>query len=109
MEQEIMEIITYGGDARSKSLLALKEISRNNFAKAEEYLKEADKAILTAHKTQTHLLTMEASGEIKSVSLLLVHAQDHLMDAMTIRDITAQMMEIQKQNYKLLNEQKMSD
>ena len=56
MEQEIMQLITYGGDARSKAMMALKEISNSHFDEAEELLKQANENIVTAHKVQTQLL-----------------------------------------------------
>ena len=103
MEQEIMQLITYGGDARSKALLALKEIANNNFAEAEELLQQANENIITAHKVQTQLLQQEASGEGQTVQLLMVHAQDHLMDAMVIYDLTKQILVLQKNNLELIN------
>lgn len=102
MEQEIMQLITYGGEARSLALSAMKKISVYDFAAAEELLKESSKNILQAHKVQTKLLTLEANDEMPEIKLLMVHAQDHLMDAMVIRDITEQMLVIQKNNYELL-------
>ena len=102
MEQEIMELITYGGEARSLALSAMKKISLYKFSEAEELLRESSKSILKAHKVQTKLLSLEANGEMPEVKLLMVHAQDHLMDAMVIRDITEQMLVIQKNNYELL-------
>jgi len=102
-EIEIMELITYGGQARSKSLLAMKAIEENDFEKAEALLKEASANILEAHKIQTSLLTKEACGDNNGVQLLMVHAQDHLMDSMVVRDLVQEIMILQKKNMELLN------
>ncbi len=106
MENEIMQIITYGGDARSKCLIALKAICSYDFEKGEKCLKDAEKTLLEAHKVQTKILQKEALGEINNVQLLMVHAQDHLMDAITIHDLSLQLIEMQKNNYKLINQLK---
>ena len=45
---------------------------------------------------QTQLLTKEANGERSEVSLLMVHAQDHLMNAMTVKDLATEIVDIYK-------------
>lgn len=100
MEQEIMELILDGGDARSKAIEAMKLLKNNEFDKARELIKECNSCILKAHKVQTRLLQSEASGERDSVQLLMVHAQDHLMDAMVIRDVVTNLIDIQEANYR---------
>jgi cellobiose-specific phosphotransferase system component IIA len=106
MENEIMSLITYGGEARSKSMMALKKIEKSDFEEAKALLKEAANLILQAHKVQTSLLQAEARGESESVQLLMVHAQDHLMDAMVIKDLTESILVIQKQNSELFEKLK---
>lgn len=103
-ELEIMNLITLGGEARSKSLLAMKAIEVNDFEKAEALLKEASGFILEAHKIQTQLLTNEARGETSgNVHLLMVHAQDHLMDSMVVKDLVQEILVLQKKNIELIN------
>ena len=36
----------------------------------------------------------EAGGEKTDMTLLMVHAQDHLMNAMTVKDLAAELVEI---------------
>ena len=63
----------------------------------EELLKLSDESILRAHEFQTNLiqsaLNMESEEE-SYASLLMVHGQDHLMDAMVVRDLAKEMLEM---------------
>ena len=98
-ELEIMELITCGGEARSKALMAMNKIAEYDFDGAEALLKESGKLILQAHKTQTSLLTKEACNGVENTPLLMVHAQDHLMDASVIKDLVESILVMQKNNY----------
>ena len=40
------------------------------------------------------LLQEEASGNEQSINIILVHSQDHLMTAMTVRDLAIEIIEI---------------
>lgn len=97
MEEIITELVVNGGDARSKALEALKAAREKDFEKAEELLKLSDESILRAHEFQTNLiqsaLNMESEEE-SYASLLMVHGQDHLMDAMVVRDLAKEMLEM---------------
>ena len=61
---------------------------------AEEKLEAADEALGNAHKSQTNLLTQEASGDSVELSLLLVHGQDHLMNAITFKDLARELIDV---------------
>jgi PTS system cellobiose-specific IIA component len=82
-----MQIILHAGDARSKCLMALQKINEENIEEARKLLSEANAEINLAHKVQTEMIQEEAKGNKKEVSLLMVHAQDHLMTAIAIRDM----------------------
>ena len=43
--------------------------------------------MVAAHETQTQLIREEMRGESEGVSLLMVHAQDHLNLALVMRDV----------------------
>jgi len=103
MEQEIMKLIMDGGDARSKAVEAMRSLKENKFEEARQLIKECNECILRAHKVQTKLIQNEANGYEMNVQLLMVHAQDHLMDAMVMRDVVENLIGIQENNYKLIN------
>lgn len=88
MENDIMNIIMNAGNARSKCLTATKLAINSEFDKADALLLEAKADLTKAHKTQTKLIKEEISGESQvAISLLMIHAQDHLMNALTVRDL----------------------
>lgn len=87
MQEVIMEIIINGGDAKNYSMEAIEAAQNNDIATARELIKKSDKALQKAHNIQTSLIQNEAKGEKIIVGLLMVHAQDHLMNAVTVRDL----------------------
>ena len=97
MENKIMELIINGGDARGKALQAISSANKNEFGQAEVFLKECADSLHKAHTIQTELIQAEINGDDKvSVSLLMVHAQDHLMNAITVKDLAEQMIALAK-------------
>ena len=46
------------------------------------------------HEFQTGILKAEASGEHLEMSLIMVHAQDHLMNSMTVRDLANEFIKL---------------
>ena len=62
------EIVAYSGDARSTLLQALKEVRGGNFSNLDALLANADENINLAHKSQTQILTAEASGDTAGIS-----------------------------------------
>ncbi|SHF10187.1 PTS system, cellobiose-specific IIA component [Atopostipes suicloacalis DSM 15692] len=92
--ETIMGLIMYGGDAKSSAMEAIYAAKSGNFDEAEEKLEAADEALGNAHKSQTNLLTQEASGDSVELSLLLVHGQDHLMNAITFKDLARELIDV---------------
>lgn len=91
-EQAIMQIIVNGGNARSKALMAIRSARSNDFEKTDALLEEAKESISKAHIVQTQLIQAETRGEETDISLLLIHAQDHLMNAMTVVELATEMI-----------------
>ena len=96
-EQIIIGIIVNGGNGKSRSMEAIQHARNGKFEEAEISLNEADKEIHKAHQIQTQLIQEETGGEKHEISLLMVHAQDHLMNAMTVRDLAEEMIKMQIQ------------
>lgn len=92
-EQTIMQIIVNGGDARSKALQSIRKARVKHFDEADSLLKEAKQSMGVAHEVQTKLIQAETRGDKAEVSLLMVHAQDHLMNAMTVVDLAVELIE----------------
>ncbi|HWS43711.1 MAG TPA: PTS lactose/cellobiose transporter subunit IIA [Pseudoflavonifractor sp.] len=95
LEEIIMGIIVNGGGAKSKALEAIQAARAGDFPGAEALMCECEAALAQAHKVHTHLLTLETGGERDvTVTLLMVHAQDHLMSAVTTRDLALELVEV---------------
>lgn len=96
LETIIFEIISNGGTAKSLVYEALEESYKGNYAQVENLLKEADEYLIKAHKVQTKLIQEEASGKHTEVSVLFVHAQDHLMSALEVRSLVEHLIKMNK-------------
>ena len=94
-----MEVIMDAGDGREKIDLALEEMAKGEFARAEALLEEAEKFILNAHNAQTDVIQGQVSGEKVEYSLLFVHAQDTIMTITTELRMAQKMMPIFKMLY----------
>lgn len=66
-------------------------------------LKTAHEELNKAHKTQTSLIQAEINGENFEKSLLMIHAQDHLMTSISEISLIEQMIPLLKRIDKLEN------
>ncbi|BDR55945.1 PTS lactose/cellobiose transporter subunit IIA [Xylocopilactobacillus apis] len=94
--QTIMGLIMSGGNAKGSAFEAIKAAKSGDFNLAESKLKESDKFLTEAHNSQTDMLTQEANGNHTEVTLLMVHAQDHMMNAITFRDLAGELVDLYK-------------
>ncbi|MCJ0908382.1 PTS lactose/cellobiose transporter subunit IIA [Mammaliicoccus sciuri] len=91
------QIILYGGNGRSCAMEAIQCAKERNFEEASDLIKEAEQEINKAHKFQTELLQNEAQGIESELNLLLIHSQDHLMNAITVKDLANEMIDLYKE------------
>ena len=96
LEEISMMIIANSGVARSNSFAALEEAKKGNFEEADKLLKAADESLQIAHESHRELLKMDATGEVTSVSILLCHAQDHMMGSVLAEDLIKEMIVLYK-------------
>ncbi len=96
MENIIFSLISYSGEARSLCMEAMSSARQGHFEEAKEKLKSAEECLSNAHKAQTDLIQKEAGGDKTDISLLLIHAQDHLMNAITIKELAYEIVELSK-------------
>lgn len=100
LEEISFHIILHGGNARSLAMEAIKHAKIDEFDLAEQKIEEANEEMRKAHRFQTDLIQEEARGEKIEIRILLIHAQDHLMNAMTVIDLAQEIIELYK---KLIN------
>ena len=91
-EQVAFNIILHAGNARSYYFEALKLAREGDFLKAKERVTKAKQELIEAHHMQSVLLQQEADGNKTELSLLLIHAQDHLMNTILAQDLILEMI-----------------
>ncbi|WP_246583096.1 PTS lactose/cellobiose transporter subunit IIA [Clostridium simiarum] len=97
MEGLIFEIIAHTGEARGYVFDALKSAKEGDFEKAKELMEKSEEESRIAHNVQTKLIQEEINGEGVQINMLLVHAQDQIMTAMSEQYLVAQMIELYKE------------
>ena len=93
-EEITMQLIVNSGDARSKAMEAIGSAKAGKFQDAQKHLKEADGFLTKAHEFQTEIIQEEADGNVKQVTVLMAHAQDHLMNAITVIDLAREFVDL---------------
>jgi PTS system cellobiose-specific IIA component len=92
-----MSIIAEAGECKSLSMEAIRCAREGDFGGAAERMGEGGKALARAHSLQTDQIRKEMTGEGRAeLSLLMVHAQDHIMGAVTARDFAFEIIELYK-------------
>lgn len=93
-EQIAFQILLHSGNARSSALTALREYRHGNLQGCRARLEEAEQSLLAAHETHSRLLQRHAEGEQAQHVILLMHAEDQLMAALTIKDLVQELVQV---------------
>ena len=93
-DEVVMNLIVAGGNARSLSMEAIQAAKQGDFDKANALLEECEEALGQAHNAQTDMIRAEIRGEHQKVMLLMVNTQDHVMDAMVVKDLAREFVEL---------------
>lgn len=96
LENQLMELIVYAGQCRSLLMQSLAMAREKKFSQAEDYLMQADNSLKRAHTIQTSLISLDEGEGKLPVSIIMVHAQDHLMNAVLLMDITKELIELHR-------------
>lgn len=95
--QTTMMLLVKAGDAKKQAQEAIEAAHHGDFKGADDKLKTATETLNAAHNTQTTMLTREAQGKPTELTLLTVHAQDHLMTAITYVDLAKEIIRLYRQ------------
>lgn len=76
--EQALQIILHAGNAKSHAMIAIEAAEKSQFEQAADELEKANDEMGEAHKLQFDLVRAEASGTPVEVTIILVHAQDHL-------------------------------
>lgn len=96
-EQINFMLILHSGNARSKIIQALREYREGKVDEADQLLNEAESDLSAAHEIHFSMIQKEASGEKTEFALLLMHAEDHLMSTLSMKELVKELLELFKQ------------
>lgn len=94
LEEVVMGLIINSGQARSLAYGALKLAKQGDFEAAKAMMEQSRMALNEAHLVQTKLIEGDQGEGKMKVSLVLVHAQDHLMTSMLARELVTELIEL---------------
>ncbi|MEM1486331.1 PTS lactose/cellobiose transporter subunit IIA [Oscillospiraceae bacterium PP1C4] len=89
-----MGLIAGAGDSKSYSMEAISMAKEGNFKEAREAIQKATEAMVGTHDIQTQLIRDEMTGKSAAITLLMVHAQDHINMAMMMRDLAIEFIDL---------------
>lgn len=90
--EKAFAIVAIGGNAKGEAYEALTAAEEGRLDEAEEGLGRAERDLLEAHNIQTEFIQRAAAGEEVPLSMIFVHAQDHLMCALEAQSLISHMV-----------------
>lgn len=94
LEEQVMGIIINAGQSRSLCYEALRSAKGNNFADADDKMKEAEYYAKQAHLVQTKLIEADEGEGKTKMTLVMVHAQDHLMTSILAKELVTELIDL---------------
>jgi len=94
LEEQIMGIIINAGQSRSLCFEALQSAKAGDFADADEKMKQAQHYAREAHLVQTQLIEADEGEGKTKMTLVMVHAQDHLMTSILAKELVTEFIDI---------------
>lgn len=96
MELIAFKIISFAGAARSEFMQSTEFAENGNMEEANLSHKNGKLQLIEAHKIHKDLIQQEAAGTKLEFQLLLVHAEDQLMSAELMKDLTRSIINLHK-------------
>jgi PTS system cellobiose-specific IIA component len=88
----LFQIISASGNARSLCHEALQLYKNSKCNEGDAKYEEARKELVNAKKVHTQLLALYSSGELSSIDLLLIHAEDHMSSSQVVFEIVNELL-----------------
>ncbi len=88
------QLILFSGNARSLAYEALTMMKEKQEIEAKEKLAKAKEELLQAQRVHAQMLRDMAVGEMESVDLLTVHAEDHVTSSDCLVAMVTEIIEI---------------
>ncbi|SCW40469.1 PTS system N,N'-diacetylchitobiose-specific IIA component, Lac family [Borreliella japonica] len=98
-----MPVVAYSGEAKSFLREALEYAKNKDYEKADLTIQESRNSIAKAHETHRKIVQQSATNpnSVKT-PFILIHAEDHLMSAISELSIFEELINV----YKIINELK---
>nr|WP_113867832.1 PTS lactose/cellobiose transporter subunit IIA [Brenneria salicis]NMN90964.1 PTS system cellobiose-specific IIA component [Brenneria salicis ATCC 15712 = DSM 30166]RBP60504.1 PTS system cellobiose-specific IIA component [Brenneria salicis ATCC 15712 = DSM 30166]RLM30164.1 molecular chaperone TorD [Brenneria salicis ATCC 15712 = DSM 30166] len=96
VETRMIELIVKSGETRSCSMEALRSARKGEWEHVDQLLKMAATALNKAQLIQTGFIGNH-DKEKTNLDLIVVHAQDHLMNAMLCRELAEEIIALRKE------------
>ncbi|MEG0366152.1 MAG: PTS lactose/cellobiose transporter subunit IIA [Coprobacillus sp.] len=97
-------IISAVGTAKSNYVEAMRAAERGDFDLAKQKIKDGETIFVKGHEAHASLIQKEASGESVVPNILLMHAEDQLMSAETIKIMAEEIIKLSQRLYTLENQ-----
>lgn len=94
LEEQVMGIIINAGQSRSLCYEALNSAKTGDFADADEKMELAQHYAREAHRVQTQLIEADEGEGKTKMTLVMVHAQDHLMTSILAKELVGELIEL---------------
>ncbi|MGR5296640.1 PTS lactose/cellobiose transporter subunit IIA [Vibrio mediterranei] len=95
-EMMVMNLITNSGQSKSEAMSAIHHAKQGDFAACDLAFEACSEFIKRAHDVQTSLIGLDEGEGKVPVTLVMVHAQDHLMNAMLMRDLAKEIVDLHR-------------
>jgi PTS system cellobiose-specific IIA component len=86
-EKEVFTIITSASEAMDFINKSFKAYIQGEHELHEQFLESADQVLDKAHEMQAQMIQNELNGNGSAVTMMMVHAQDHLMNVILAKQM----------------------
>ncbi|MEI4282211.1 PTS lactose/cellobiose transporter subunit IIA [Tetragenococcus halophilus] len=100
-EEISFQLISFAGESLSLMLEAFESSNEGDQEKQARLIEESEHLMNKAHNVQTTLLTNEAQGKKNEIDVLLIHAQDTLMNTILASTLIKKMITMNERIVKL--------
>ena len=95
------QIISAVGTAKSCYVEAMRCAEEGKFEEADAKIKEGEEIFVNGHEAHASLIQKEANGETVVPNILLMHAEDQLMSAETVKVMALEIIKLAKRLHAL--------
>jgi PTS system cellobiose-specific IIA component len=103
LEEQIFEIISNVGAAKSCFIESIQEAKKGNIEKARSLIAEGDVSFAAGHKVHHAMLQREMEGNPVKISLIVLHTEDQIMAADSFKTIAGAFIDLYDEMLRLKN------